>query len=240
MRKAIVIMLVLALFATGCAQQKKSEIKPTDGPLPFVAANAISQNVYDALEQEWDKWDALDAFSKTASSHIPGYCQQRFNSWKECEDFLGLTIPNGMEECDWLEQATYVGMPIGFADAPRVMLNLCGTEDGRIEWISADAGYRHGQIRVSLQATLYCEPDDSAEKDGIWSTESARQDYLSRADESPIQISSDQTEEFFSKRAAVAQDHVLYRIGVTGKIEEETQVNETFSQIIDTFFSTVN
>ncbi len=95
-----------------------------------------------------------------------------------CETFSGLFIPNPAEECTWLEQAAYVAMPIGFMDAPRIMASWYGTEDGHVEWISVQGGYRNGDIRVAIGAMLYGDPAGPKPPDSGWSTEIERQNYL--------------------------------------------------------------
>ena len=103
-----------------------------------------------------------------------------------CETFLGLFIPNPAEECTWLEQAAYVAMPIGFMDAPRIMASWYGTEDGHVEWISVQGGYRNGDIRVAIDAMLYGDPAGPKPPDSGWSTEIERLNYLDNADDAQL------------------------------------------------------
>ncbi len=237
MRKisACMLVLVFVLSLLGCARQGETETNDRE-PVP-ISADSISENVYDALREEWLEWGALGENARMVSSHMPGYCYRNFENWEECEDFLGLTIPNDMEDCAWLEKATYVGMPIGFADAPRVTLTWYGTEDGHVEWISASAGYRYDQVRVMVRATLYGDSVDATEEGRGWTAELERQTYLSQDDSSAVQISSKSTEAYFAKEAYVARDSVLYHINIVGECEAQTEVEETFTKVIDTFFS---
>ena len=103
-----------------------------------------------------------------------------------CETFSGLFIPNPAEECTWLEQAAYVAMPIGFMDAPRIMASWYGTEDGHVEWISVQGGYRNGDIRVAIDAMLYGDPAGPKPPDSGWSTEIERQNYYFRTERSEV------------------------------------------------------
>lgn len=65
-------------------------------------------------------WNALSEEEKVISSHMPGWCKRGFEDWAACEDFLGFSVPNPLEDCDWLEKGTYAAMPLGFLDTPRV------------------------------------------------------------------------------------------------------------------------
>lgn len=80
--------------------------------------------------------------------HIPGYCQRSFDDWAEYETFLGFSIPNPLEDCSWLEKATYVAMPIGFRDAPHVKVSWYGTK--RAMWSGSAFKLVTGTIRFVL------------------------------------------------------------------------------------------
>lgn len=168
------------------------------GPIP---PDSISQNVYNALQNEWDSWNHLSKESRMLSSHLPGYCLRSFDSWEECEDFFGFTVPNPLKNCSWLEKATYVAMPLGFRDAPRVKASWYGTEDGHVEWIHVETGYRDSEVRVMVSASLYGDPADTKRPDSGWSIELERQDYLADIDNAPLQIASESTEDYYSNMA---------------------------------------
>lgn len=205
------------------------------GCLEPTSPDVISQEVYEGLEEEWAAWNALTLEQKMVSSHSPGCCRRSFDSWAECEAFLGFAIPNPLEECPWLEQATYVGMPIGFRDAPRVELSWYGTQDGHVEWITADAGYRDGEIRVIVSATIYGDPAETKPADRGWSTELARKQYLENADSGPVQLTSDSSERYLANRASFARGPVLYRLDVIGETNAQAQVEDTVERVIDCF-----
>ncbi len=75
--------------------------------------------MYDALEENWTTWEAVDELERMLSSTLPGHCAQEFDSWAQCADFLGPSIPDPAADCGWLEEATYAGMPLEASDAPR-------------------------------------------------------------------------------------------------------------------------
>lgn len=208
-----------------------------DGCLEPISSDSVSQAVYDDLQAEWDFWNMQDETARLLSSHSPGFCQRAFDDWAECEGFLGFSIPNPLEECAWLEQATYVGMPVGFRDAPHVQAYWYGTEDGHIEWISVEAGYRIDQIRVMVEAAVYGDPADQKSSDSGWGTELARQSYLADAEHSPLQVTADCTERYFSTVAYQAQGPVLYRFNLVGDLSAQTQVENTLAQVVAFFFA---
>lgn len=250
MKKAWIAVLVLScILLTGCSQAcpaaepgqdgagvpEIAALSAENGCLEPISSEVISQAVYEGLEEEWAAWNALTKQQQMVSSHLPGWCTRSFDSWAECETFLGFAIPNPLEECPWLEQATYVGMPIGFRDAPRVELVWCGTEGGHVEWIGVTAGYRDGEIRVIVSATVYGDPADDKPSDSGWSTELVRKEYLENADSGPVQITSDSNEQYFANRASLAQGPVLYRLDVIGEIDAQAQVEDLMARVIEYF-----
>lgn len=249
MKRTWILVLMLSIaFLTGCrtnqpspisespneaANPVETEIPEESGCLGPISPDSLSQNVYDALQSEWDSWNSLASEEKMLSSHTPGYCLRSFDSWMECEEFLGLSIPNPLEDCSWLEKATYVAMPLGFQDAPRVRASWYGTEDGHVEWISVEAGYRNGEVRVMIAAALYGDPADAKPSDSGWSVELERLDYLANMDSTPLQITSDSTENYFSNVAYQADGNILYRFNIVGGPNEQMQVESTLEQVIN-------
>ena len=255
-RKAwIAVLLLGGILLTGCRAAQTSEpvVYGAPGltnlnaagaesqsrePVP-IPSESISQALYDALKEDWDSWYALSDSQRIISSHSPGCCTCGFDSWAECEAFLGFSILNPLEECSWLEQGSYLAMPVGYMDAPRVQLSWYGTKDGHIEWIDVAAGYRNGQVRVQLRAILYGDPAETKSRDKGWTLEHERLEYLDNLDApdgSPLQISTRSTEDVFANIAYQAQGSVLYCLNVAGEPEEQTQVESTLEQTLDTFF----
>ena len=213
-------------YAQGQLEVENEYLKP-------IFPDSISQDVYNASQKEWDAWNQLSKENQMLSSHIPGWCHHDFDSWEECEEFLGFTIPNPLEDCSWLEKATYVAMPLGFRDAPNVTVSWYGTEDGHIEWIHVEAGYRDGKVRVMIATLLYGDPADTKSSDNGWSVELERQDYLAGLDSASLQITSDSTENYYSKTAYQANGNVLYRFHIVGGPDEQAQVEDTLEQVIN-------
>lgn len=224
MKRIWMLLLVsIAVLLSGC-QGDQICLEP-------IPADSISQGVYDDLQREWDAWNSLSQENKMLSSHSPGYCQRGFEDWAECEAFLGFSIPNPLEECTWLEQATYVAMPLGFMDAPRITANWYGTEDEHIEWIRVQSGYRNGEVRVSIDAMLYV---DSAEQKPS-SSETEGQNCLENVNAAQLQISSETTDEYFSSTVYQVYGNVLYHFTATGDPDAQSQVEDTLEQVVAAF-----
>lgn len=248
-RLPMVVLAFMSILLSGC--QANSQLPPSEPPhtenllqiettaeegcLEPIPSDALSQDVYDALREEWERWNALSEESRVLSSHSPGLCRRSFDDWAACEDFLGISISNPLEECSWLEKATYVAMPIGFRGAPRIEAGWYGTEDGHVEWVSVQAGYRKDWIRVMIAAVLYGDSADTKPADRGWSVELERRNYLADTDGASLLVTSDRTERYFSNTAYQAYGNVLYRFNIVGGPDEQTQVEDTLKQVMDVF-----
>lgn len=224
--------LVCISILTGCLGQSRQAEEL--GPEP-ISAEMLAQDVYDALHEEWDSYDSLSPEQKMLSSHLPGAFYEDFSDWAACEEFLGMSIPNPLEEAAWLAHGTYVGMPEGFQDAPNVRVSLYGTREGHVEWLSVESGYLDGEIRVTLDAMLYSDPAENKSPDSEWSVELERQSYLANVDDNPVLITEDSGEQYISRTAYLAHGHVLYRVSVIGNPNLQDHVQETLENVLSEF-----
>ena len=95
--RAAVLALGGAFLLAGCGGES--------GVLASIPAEGFSQGVYDALEENWTAWEAVDELERMLSSTLPGHCAQEFDSWAQCADFLGPSIPDPAADCGWRQQA---------------------------------------------------------------------------------------------------------------------------------------
>lgn len=242
----IAVLLLSGAFLAGCQaspifqdtvpdSSTSLNAEANEGCLGPISAESLSQDAYDALQYEWDAWNLMSHESKMLSSHLPGWCRYEFDDWAACEEFLGISIPNPLETCAWLEKATYVAMPVGFRDAPRVVAEWYGTAEGHVEWVRVQAGYRSGEIRVTIDAALYGDSADMKPSDSGWLVELDRQDYLADRGGSQLQIIAESTENYYSNVVYQADGNVLYRFKVIGEPTEQIEVENTLEQVVQAF-----
>lgn len=218
------ICFVLSLFCVvgllGCSGKINADT--TNGSSYVISSDMLGQGIYEELQEEWEAWDSLSEEQKMFSSHMPGHCYERFDDWAECEEFLGFSLFNPLEDCEWLEKGTYVGMPLGFADASRFYVSLYGTNEGQVEWIHVESGYRNGEVRITVNAQIEVDtPKENLE------------------DEEPL-ITEDSGERYVASTALVAQGPVTYSIRVIGEPNRQTQVRETLEKILPYFENTLD
>lgn len=182
-----------------------------------ISSQMIGQGIYDALKKEWDTWNGKSKEQKMLSSHLPGNCYKSFESWADCEEFLGFELFNPLEESDWPEKATYVGMPLGYADASRFYVSFYGENAKQVKWIFVESGYRDGDIRITVDAQVFV---DVAKEN---------------TDELEPLITEDSGEMYVATTALVAQGPVMYNIRVIGEPGKQTEVQETLKKVLPYF-----
>lgn len=226
-KRCVLAWLLCAALLAGCRADSGPE---EDGWVEPISQEALSQDLRDALEEEWDAWNALSEEAKMVSSHMPGWCRRGFEDWAACEDFLGFSVPNPLEACDWLEKGTSAAMPLGFRDAPRVDIQWNGTEGGYVDWVSANAGYRSGPIRVMLGALLYGDPAKARFSDRDWTL-----DLGEAAADGVLHVISEAAERYSSRTAYLVRDGVLYCVHIVGEPDGTAEAEETLERALGAF-----
>jgi len=176
----------------------------------------LSQSIYTALEKEWSAWNAKDEMQKLVSSHLPGICYRQFDTWTECEDFLGFEVFNPLEDSEF-EKASYIGMPLKFNDASRFYVNFYGPDADKVEWLDVQSGYRDGEVRINVNAQI---SPDVAKKD------SEPQEPL---------ITEDSGEQYVATEALLTLGPVTYNIRVIGGKGEWDAVRKTLEKVLPYF-----
>lgn len=230
-KRRVLAWLLCAALLAGC-QGKPKETAPAVDP---ISQEALSQDLRDALEAEWTSWNALSEDAQVVSSHLPGWCSQGFEDWAACEVFLGFSVPNPLEEADWLEKGTYMAMPLGFRDTPRVKADWYGTQEGYVDWVSAEAGYRSGSTRVTLSALLYGDPAKARHSDRGWTLDLGKQEAPPDGERDVLHVISENTERYCSRTAYLIWNGVLYHVHVVGEPGEKTEVEETLERALEAF-----
>lgn len=225
-RKFLIICYMVGIMAlSGCkgvescpaadptlgAESSSSEEENSDN---MITSSMISQSIYAALQADWDVWSAKDDMQKMLSSHLPGHIYMSFDTWAECEEFLGFELFNPLEDSEF-EKGTFVGMPEGFNDASRFYVSVCGTKEGEVEWIFVDSGYRDGNVRITVNAHIY--PDTPQKNIG------------------EQMITEDSGERYVATSKTVVLGPVCYNIRVIGETNQWEEVRATLKKVLPYF-----
>lgn len=180
----------------------------------MITSDMLSQSIYAALQADWDVWDAKEDMEKALSSHMPGHIYKGFDTWAECEEFLGFELFNPLENSEF-EKGSYVGMQEGFNDASRFYVSVSGTKEGKVDWIFVDSGYRDGDVRITVNAHIY--PDKPIEIMG------------------EQMITEDSGERYVATSKTVTLGPVSYNIRVIGDAGEWDAVRATLKKVLPYF-----
>jgi len=180
----------------------------------MITSDMLSQSIYAALQADWDAWDAKSDMEKAISSRMPGHIYKGFDTWAECEEFLGFELFNPLENSEF-EKGSYVGMQEGFNGASRFYVSVSGTKEGEVEWIMVDSGYRDGDIRITVNAHIY---PDAPQKDI-----------------GEQMITEDSGERYVATSKTVVLGPVVYGIRVIGDAGEWDAVRATLKKVLPYF-----
>ena len=182
----------------------------------IISSNILGQGIYDALEKEWSAWDAKSEEQKLVSSHLPGICYEQFDTWEDCEAFLGFSVFNPLEDSEF-EKGTYVGMPVNFADAEHFYVNFYGPNAEQVQWIDVQSGYCDGDVRITVNAQIQVDtPKENPDE------------------EEPL-ITEDSGELYVATTALLARGPVTYSIRVIGEANCWDEVRETLNKVLPYF-----
>ena len=231
MKRLVLWIMTLSLLMAACtAPHEGQQYLPE-----LVAEGDFSEALYQALSDDWAAYDAMSEEEKMCSSHLPGWCSREFDEWEAVEQFVGLTIPNPLEELELLEKGTYVGMPLGFMNAPRFSVAWYGTREGHVEWVQINSGYRTGDIRVCLETALYSDSPESKSRERGWSVEHQRLNYLEEREGDKAVITTDGDSAYDTYMATLARGYALYTIHVIGEPGTREELYPVLEQLLPTF-----
>lgn len=132
------------------------------GTVRMVRDAEFSQELHQILEENWADWWAKSELERMISSTLPGVPYQKYETWAEATEFLGIDLFNPLEDVDWMEQATTYGMPLDGDHGREIGAEHCkvsfrGNEKGQVMTAQLTSGYRSGDIRIMLEASMQTE-----------------------------------------------------------------------------------
>lgn len=119
---------------------------------PYPAGNFSSPQLTEALEtiqqqyRDYRPWD----------SQIPSSYRTYLESWRDCEDFLGITVFNPLEDLDWLAPLSSSALPLT-GDARHCELNLDADADGNLGYVTVQACYQAELCKISMTVDFAME-----------------------------------------------------------------------------------
>lgn len=180
---------------------------------PYPAENFSSPALTEALEtirrqyRDYQPWD----------SRSPGWYQTFLESWEDCEDFLGVTVFNPLEDMDWLTPLSSSALPLTGVTR-HCELNLNADEEGSLSYVAVQACYQAEMSRISL--TVDFATENSPYEPGLWFAYDGETDFetdtfhLSDGQEAVLLTARPADARFSGVDAYFTRDGAIYRLRV--------------------------
>lgn len=258
--RAIISILVLTFGLIGCTEKEKSLVV-TDAKVRLVEtktdaqdsyfrievdlekmeSDAFGQGIYDELEKEWKEFHSLTQEQLWVSSHFWGSCSTSFDTWEEAVAFLGVSVPNPLEEMSDLVDADSSAIPLdaeGLGGQGRhARIEWYGTEEKQIEQACLYAGYLDGTVRVALSATLYGGDEEVYTTGGGWAESVTFENEMvpMKNGNTALVIIPNDSGSYYSADAFFVQDNVLYALHLVGPELLHEEVMKSLEKVLDVF-----
>lgn len=266
---ALTLCLVLILSFTGCAKDKISDLDGVEDPeltytnvqvieeksdktessyrvgtaLSGTDFSAIGEMLTEKLAQEWNTYDSMTQEAKLVSSHIWGLVYFETDTWKECEEAIGVTVNNPLESLSWLNMTGHIGMESAILGTPikhiRVIVNAANDERTPSE-ISVTAGYSTVNARITLTATLVANAETYAT--GMIYNGYATYEHNTVTTKSGIPVLIVTTNgtnnndyyhgDFYDPTAYWVKDNVFYTLRVFGNATDKADMQAALDRIL--------
>ncbi len=200
-----------------------------------------SPQVDDALQQIQRQFQEY----KPYDSRYPGSWEKDLETWAACEEFLGVSLYNPLEEAEWLEKGGQSGKKLDpesqFAmNRSHCGIDLTGDTDGTLQQVSVRAGYFIGNISVTMNMQLF--PENSyyeypLTEDGEDSGDQAEQWEYQLSDGQRVCVASKVSQSGTNEMSYtwLRWNGAGYYIHLVGPLEEKDAVLDTMKSVLDCF-----
>lgn len=142
----------------GMISGEKESSYQVEALLPTTDLSSVGQPLADKLSQEWDEFDSMTKEQQRTSSKLWGIVDIQTDTWDDCEEAIGFTLYNPLETLDWLNKTGYFGMEHVDSQTPtahvQATANASQTADRKLGEVSVIAGYKDGDVRITLTETV--------------------------------------------------------------------------------------
>ena len=142
----------------GMISGEKESSYQVEALLPATDLSSVGQPIAEKLSQEWDEFDSMTKEQQCTSSKLWGVVDIQTDTWDDCEEAIGFTLYNPLETLDWLNKTGYFGMEHVDSQTPtahvQATANASQTADRKLGEVSVIAGYKNGDVRITLTETV--------------------------------------------------------------------------------------
>ena len=228
----------------GMISGEKESSYQVEALLPTTNLSSVGQPLAEKLSQEWDEFDSMTKEQQCTSSKLWGVVDIQTDTWDDCEEALGFTLYNPLETLDWLNKTGYFGMEHVDSQTPtanvQATANASQTADRKLGEVSVIAGYKDGDVRITLTETV----SSSTESFTIGSVYTGYATY----EQNTVTTGSGTTVlivtvngtnnigyydgDYFDSTAYWVKDNVFYALRVFGNETDKAEIQATLDKIL--------
>lgn len=228
----------------GMISGEKESSYQVEALLPTTDLSSVGQPIADKLSQEWDEFDSMTKEQQCTSSKLWGVVDIQTDTWDDCEEAIGFTLYNPLETLDWLNKTGYFGMEHVDSQTPiahvQVTANASQTADRKLGEVSVIAGYKDGDVRITLTETVSSSTESFTIGSVYTGYATYEQDTVTTGSGIVVLIMTVNGTnnigyydgDYFDSTAYWVKDNVFYALRVFGNETDKAEIQATLDKIL--------
>lgn len=205
---------------------------------------SVGQPLAEKLSQEWDEFDSMTKEQQCTSSKLWGVVDIQTDTWDDCEEAIGFTLYNPLETLDWLNKTGYFGMEHVDSQTPtahvQATANASQTADRKLGEVSVIAGYKDGDVRITLTETVSSSTESFTIGSVYTGYATYEQDTVTTGSGIVVLIMAVNgtnnigyyNGDYFDSTAYWVKDNVFYALRVFGNETDKAEIQATLDKLL--------
>lgn len=228
----------------GMISGEKESSYQVEALLPTTNLSSVGQSLADKLSQEWDEFDSMTKEQQCTSSKLWGVVDIQTDTWDDCEEAIGFTLYNPLETLDWLNKTGYFGMEHVDSQTPtahvQATANASQTADRKLGEVSVIAGYKNGDVRITLTETVSSSTESFTIGSVYTGYATYEQDTVTTGSGIVVLIMAVNgtnnigyyNGDYFDSTAYWVKDNVFYALRVFGNETDKAEIQATLDKLL--------
>lgn len=228
----------------GMISGEKESSYQVEALLPTTNLSSVGQSLADKLSQEWDEFDSMTKEQQCTSSKLWGVVDIQTDTWDDCEEAIGFTLYNPLETLDWLNKTGYFGMEHVDSQTPtahvQATANASQTADRKLGEVSVIAGYKDGDVRITLTETVSSSTESFTIGSVYTGYATYEQDTVTTGSGIVVLIMAVNGTnnigyydgDYFDSTAYWVKDNVFYALRVFGNETDKAEIQATLDKLL--------
>lgn len=228
----------------GMISGEKESSYQVEALLPTTDLSSVGQPIAEKLSQEWDEFDSMTKEQQCTSSKLWGVVDIQTDTWDDCEEAIGFTLYNPLETLDWLNKTGYFGMEHVDSQTPiahvQVTANASQTADRKLGEVSVIAGYKDGDVRITLTETVSSSTESFTIGSVYTGYATYEQDTVTTGSGIVVLIMTVNGTnnigyydgDYFDSTAYWVKDNVFYALRVFGNETDKAEIQATLDKLL--------